>query len=164
MPELHPLKEFGRGDLDDLRAASARAARRRAATPIHDDFSDPVQRVLMAAEPDTYVGPHRHPDKEWELLVLLEGAMDILLFSQDGTLQERIELRQDGGRAVEYPANQFHAAVIHTPGTLVFEVKRGPYIPETAKELPSWAPEEGTTEAAAARERLRNLRPGDRFS
>lgn len=164
MTEPHPLKSYGPDALNDLRQEAATGARRRAARPIHDDFADPVQRVLMAAEPDTYVGPHRHPDKAWELLVLLDGAMDVLIFTEDGLLEERIELSADSGRAVEYAADRYHAAVIRAPGTLVVEVKRGPYDPATAKDLPPWAPDEGTPEADAARERLRTLRPGARFA
>ena len=43
---------------------------------------------------------------------------------------------------------------------MVFEVKDGPYDPATAKELPIWAPNEGSDEAEDFNARMRTLRTG----
>ena len=90
----------------------------------------------------------------------LSGAMDLLFFAEDGTLNDRVPLRMDGTRLVEYAADAFHAAVILEHGTMVFEVKNGPYDPATAKELPDWAPNEGSDEAEDFNARMRTLRTG----
>jgi cupin fold WbuC family metalloprotein len=160
MEGRHDTITLGAEDLAALREAARGSDRRRAARPVHKSYADPVQRVLMAAEWSTYVGPHRHPDKPWEMMVLLEGEIDVLLFDDAGVLRERYELRADGRRVIEYAADHFHAAVVGSPGAVVMEVKEGPYEPTTAKLLPDWAPEEGTPDAPDFREVMRELTPG----
>ena len=144
----------------ELCVAAHESPRRRTAHVLHQHSDDPVQRMDMVADPETYVGPHRHPDKKWEMMILLSGAMDLLFFAEDGTLNDRVPLRMDGTRLVEYDAYAFHAAVILEHGTMVFEVKDGPYDPATAKELPIWAPNEGSDEAEDFNARMRTLRTG----
>ena len=36
--------------------------------------------------------------------------------------------------------------IVHEPDTVIFEVKKGPYNPETDKEFASWSPEEDSPE------------------
>ena len=144
----------------ELCVAAHESPRRRTARVLHQHSDDPVQRMVMVADPETYVGPHRHPDKKWEMMILLSGAMDLLFFAEDGTLNDRVLLRMDGTRLVEYDVYAFHAAVILKHGTMVFEVKDGPYDPATAKELPVWAPNEGSDEAEVFNARMRILRTG----
>lgn len=149
--------------LSGLRGDADASPRRRAALQIHEDHADPVQRVLMAANPDTFVGPHRHPDKAWEMMILVDGALDILMFTEDGELEKRVPLRAGGNRIIEYPADRYHAAVVLEPGTTVLEVKEGPYDAKTAKDMPAWAPDEQSADAADFNARMRTLQPGDRL-
>ncbi len=160
MKNPHPLSIVDPTVITNLKSEARNSSRLRAALPIHKEYSDPVQRVLMAANPETYVGPHLHPNKAWEMVIVLEGALDLLLFSTDGVVENRISLNVDGNRIFEYPANQFHAAVILQPDTVVFEVKEGPYIVETAKELPDWAPEEQSDHAGEFNRKMKTLQPG----
>ena len=161
MAQTHETQTVGPEEIAAIRQASRVSARRRAAQPIHKHPSDPVQRVLMAAEPDTYVGPHRHPTKAWEMILLLEGEIDILCFDEAGIVTARYALSEGGQRLVEYPALGFHAAVVGAAGAVVLEIKEGPYDPATAKALPDWAPEEGEASSAAFRDFMRGLQPGD---
>jgi hypothetical protein len=34
--------------------------------------------------------------------------------------------------------------IVQAPDTVIFEVKKGPYNPETDKKFASWSPEEGS--------------------
>lgn len=153
------MKVLDAETINALGLAAQESPRRRTAHVIHDESADPVQRMVMIAEPDTYVGPHRHPDKAWEMMILLSGAMDVLFFSEDGILNDRVPLRMDGTRLVEYAADSFHAAVILERHTMVFEVKDGPYDAATAKQLPDWAPVEGSDDADGFNVRMRTLHP-----
>lgn len=148
-------------DLLKLDESANNSIRKRAHISLHEDFSDLVQRVIISVDPYSYVQPHRHPDKPWELMILLNGAIDILLFSEGGTLKNRFELREKGNRVIEYDATIFHAAVILQSKTRVLEIKEGPYIPETAKECPDWAPDEGNRDAPIFLRKLKSIRIGE---
>lgn len=49
------------------------------------------------------------------------------------------------------------------PGTVLFELKEGPYRPLGDKDFAAWAPAEGTVEAAALEDWLRTAAAGERW-
>ncbi len=157
-------KIYGKDTLKDLMTDATINPRRRAALQVHQDYSDPIQRVLIAGCKDTYVAPHSHPDKQWELVLLISGAMDILIFAENGLVESRISLEEDSNLLCEYPANKFHTAVVNEPNTFVFEIKDGPYIPERAKIFPHWSPPEKSAGAGPFLEKLRKIQPGENIA
>jgi cupin fold WbuC family metalloprotein len=135
--------------LDALITKAKESPRKRAHFNLHPELSDPVQRLCIAMEPETYVRPHRHSDPEtWEVLMILRGSAATLFFDDQGKVLERTVLGIGGEvTAVEFPQNTWHAPVSLEPGTVVFEVKRGPYKPIAENNLAAWAPAEGKPEA-----------------
>ena len=150
--------------LDSLVAKARDSDRHRAHFNLHPDLSDPVQRLCIAMEPATYVRPHRHADPEtWELLLILRGSLALTLFDEEGTVTGRTILNAAGPvRAVEFPRNVWHAPVSLEPGTVVFEVKQGPYKAIEETNLAPWAPRDGDPAAAVFLEWNRHARVGDR--
>ena len=126
-------------------SGQAKAGRRlRANFNLHPTLQDPVQRFLNAMEPGTYVRPHRHPGDRWELFLALQGALAVLVFDDGGVALDRVELREDGPvRAVEVPPGAWHTVASLEPGSVLFELKPGPYLPLTDKDFAPWAPQEG---------------------
>jgi cupin fold WbuC family metalloprotein len=152
---------------DRIRALSAEAAasvRRRKNLNLHTELTDPVQRLCNAFEPGTYVRPHRHPDaNRWELFVALTGSAVVLTFEDDGTVCERLILSAAGPSiGVEIPAGTWHTLASGAAGTVLFEVKPGPYEPLTDKDFARWAPAEGDPRCPAFERWYREARPGDR--
>jgi cupin fold WbuC family metalloprotein len=49
---------------------------------------------------------------------------------------------------VNLPAGAWHTVIAEVPGSILFEVKSGPFNPKQAKEYATWAPEEDAPEAA----------------
>src|SRR5688572_11453773 len=60
--------------------------RKREILVLHRGNADPLQRVLNALQPGSYIRPHRHytPPKA-EALVLLSGSLGFVPFLEDGT-------------------------------------------------------------------------------
>lgn len=163
MSPLADLKLFTAGMLAGLSEEAARSSRLRKNLNVHPVLDDPVQRLFNAMEPGTYARPHRHfrPDG-WELMVVVRGAFSVLHLDDHGRVAERIDLRADGGDcAVEIPAGVWHTVVSRASGTVMFEVKPGPYSPVTDKDFAGWAPAEGSAEAPAMLCRLESAQPGD---
>ena len=121
------------------------SARLRAHHNFHAELSDPVQRLCFAGEPGTYVRPHKHPVQiGWEMFLLCKGSATAVLFDDSGDVIEATLLDANAGAlAVELPAQTFHTIVINKPGTILFEVKPGPYTPLAEEYFASWAPKEG---------------------
>jgi cupin fold WbuC family metalloprotein len=153
-------------DTDRMAGLTARAAgspRLRANHNLHPILADPVQRFLNAMEPGTYVRPHRHSDPErWELFLALSGSAVILTFDGLGRVVERAEVAERGSvRGVEVPAGVWHAVACLEAGTVLFELKPGPYVPASDKDFASWAPAEGQPECAVFEAWYRAARVGD---
>jgi len=106
--------------LAELSQKANNSPRKRLNHNFHDDLADPINRMLNAFEPGTYIQPHKHenPDKR-EVFIVLRGSLVVL-----------------------------------ETGSVVYEVKDGPYFPISDKNFGSWAPKEGD---AGCDEYLKNL-------
>jgi cupin fold WbuC family metalloprotein len=111
----------------------------------HREYSDPLQRLLNAIDPYSYIQPHKHedPDKV-EAFVVLRGRLLVLEFDPDGRITESAILDPlTGSHGAEIPPRTFHMIIALEPGTIVYEVKNGPYSPIDDKNFAPWAPKEG---------------------
>ena len=121
--------------------------RRRVNLNLHAQLDDPVQRLAVAMEPDTYVRPHRHRHT-WELLYPLAGHFAVLHFDDAGMLSAR-SLLGSASLLIETPAGGWHAVLSLAPGAVIFEVKRGPYQAIAEADYAPWSPAAETPQAAA---------------
>ena len=129
-----------------------RSPRRRDIHVFHRGDDDPLQRMLNALEPGSYVRPHRHLDPpKSESLILLQGMLGYVSFGAEGTPDADSFLVLDAGRGVygcDIRPGVWHTIIALAPDTVVFEVKPGPYDPTIDKEFAPWSPPEGSPEAA----------------
>jgi cupin fold WbuC family metalloprotein len=144
------MKRLTADILAALRAAAAASPRRRKNFNLHASSDDPIQRLCNAFEPGTYVRPHRHGADVWELFLVLGGRAVALTFDDHGTVTARTELQPGGEvQAVELPPGAWHSIVSLAPGTVLFEVKPGPYRPTGENDFAAWAPPEGAAVSGA---------------
>jgi cupin fold WbuC family metalloprotein len=135
--------------IDKVVAEARQSPRRRMNYNFHPELSDPVQRLLNALEPWTYIRPHKHTTKE-ESFVLLSGTVLAVVFNTDGTIRDHAILsRETGILGIEFEENCFHMLTSLETGSVVFEIKEGPFVPHTEGSSAPWAPLEGTPEARA---------------
>lgn len=158
------VKIYDAATLDQLSVEAARSARLRKNLNVHPLLADPIQRLFNAMEPGTYTRPHRHArDSGWEFMLVLRGEFAVLFFDAEGLVLNRVTLsapRGDG--AVEIPAYTPHCVVSLMPGTVMFEIKPGPYSPVDDKDFAPWAPAEGDADASAWVRWFETAQPGER--
>lgn len=154
------MKKISVTQLEELARQAAQSPRGRAHLNVHDSADDLVQRFFVAVEPRSYIRPHRHRTRS-ELLTVVRGRFDVLIFEDDGRLRERhVAGEGTGVVAFETPPDTWHTLISVAPGSVFLEVKQGPYEPATAVEFASWAPPEGDPEAARLLKTLRNVASG----
>jgi len=115
----------------------------------HPDYADPVNRMLNAFEPGTYVRPHKHenPDK-CEVFIILCGRAAALRLDDAGNIIEHTVLDAlQGVYGVEFAPREWHMIESLATGTVLYEVKPGPYAPINDKNFASWAPQEGSPDS-----------------
>lgn len=130
------MKKLTFADLASLGQQTRQSPRLRANSNLHQELSDPIQRLAIAMEPDTLILPHRHPHT-WEVLTALRGRFTVLVFNDAGRVTARAVLGEDTG-VVEIPAGGWHAVLSHDSGAVIFEVKHGPYAPIADADVASW--------------------------
>jgi cupin fold WbuC family metalloprotein len=140
-------------------------SRRRAHHLIHDSRAEPVQRMLIALQPGTYLQPHRHLDPpKWELLLVLKGTAAWLGFDDEGCVAARVQAgAHKRSKGLESPEGTWHSVVCLAPDTILFECKPGPFAPVAPNDFAPWAPPEGAPEAADYVRWMLGAKPGDRF-
>lgn len=147
------MKIFTALSLNALTEQAQVSPRRRQHLSIHQSYQEPCQRLFNAIEPDSYIRPHRHAtDPRDEFLLAVRGEMALLIFDDSGavTRVQRFASEKYGpafAAGIEVPASTWHTVLALQPGSVLLEVKAGPFDPAQPKDLAPWAPEEGSVDA-----------------
>jgi len=119
--------------------------RRRMNFNFHATLDENPSRLLNVLLRGTYIRPHRHRDPpKAESFVVLEGRIGILIFDDEGRIEQRHALgRGDAALGIDIAPGIWHTAVALSDHAICFEVKPGPYVQAVDKEFAPWAPREG---------------------
>ena len=87
------------------------------------------QRMLNAIEPGSPVPVHRHRSS-METVVCIRGHIRQIFYDDNGEVVETVDLMPGGDvAAVNIPMGQWHTVEVLESGTVIMEVKDGPYEP-----------------------------------
>jgi cupin fold WbuC family metalloprotein len=128
--------------LDTTKAKALESPRLRMNYNFHDTLDDPINRLINAMEPDTYLRPHRHknPDKV-EIFLILRGRVALFLFDDQGNITDYYILDPNAGvYGGEIPAEVWHTLLVLESGSTVYEVKQGPFAPLASDNMAPWSP------------------------
>jgi len=152
--------------VDELGDQAKAAPRKRSHFNLHEQLDNPVQRLLIALDSNSYVTPHYHPQSnKWELMVGLEGVVVVLIFGVNGEVLERYLVGGDGdAKMIEIPAGAWHSVFSMSDSAVILEVKEGPYTPSSPGCFASWAPAEGDQDIALWLRWARQAKVGDSYS
>ena len=115
--------------LDKLTAQAKESPRLRMNLDLRTSDADSSQRMLNAIEPGSVVPVHRHRGTS-ETLVVLRGRVVEEYYSSEGVLEASYELAAGGPVcALNIPAGQWHTLRALESGTVILEMKDGPYEP-----------------------------------
>jgi cupin fold WbuC family metalloprotein len=115
--------------LDSVTSQAEVSQRKRMNFNFHETLEAKAQRLLNALEPGTELPIHRHCHTA-ETYVLLRGSIRVLFYNKDCELIESIVLNPlEGKYGVDIPIGQWHSLEVLEKGTVIFEVKEGPYTP-----------------------------------
>ena len=113
--------------LDDLTAQAKASPRLRMNLDLRNSPEDQSQRMLNAIEPGTILPIHRHRTSS-ETVVCLRGHFVEYFYDAEGRQTDAIDM-VPGGTIINIPINQWHNLVSLESGTVLLEVKDGPYVP-----------------------------------
>ena len=132
--------------IENVANQAKNSPRKRMNFNFHETLDANVQRMLNAIEPDSYIQPHKHesPDK-FEAFFILRGKALVIEFDDTGKITEHQILSTDNNNwGTEIAPKQWHCLVSLEPGTVIYEIKDGPYSALNDKNFATWAPKEGS--------------------
>ena len=113
--------------LNSLTAQAQASPRLRMNLDLRNSAADLSQRMLNAIEPGAVLPIHRHRTTS-ETVVCLRGHFVEYFYDAEGRMTEAIDM-VPGGTLINIPAGQWHNLVSMESGTVLLEVKDGPYAP-----------------------------------
>lgn len=140
------MKSINKKFLRQLANTALNKKRFRTHFNLHESFSEPCQRLLNAVEPGSYIRPHRHfTDPKVECLVALQGLFLVIFFDDVGKIVEKYFLgseqyRKNAVALIEIQPWVWHTIISLRSGSVLFEVKAGPFNPNAAKDFAEWSP------------------------
>lgn len=122
--------------LDSLTEQAKASPRLRINMDLRNSTEDQSQRMLNAIEPGALLPIHRH-QKSSETVVCLRGRLVEEYYDElERICTERIELSPNGPVvALNIPAGQWHTVQALESGTVILEMKNGPYEPITDADI-----------------------------
>ena len=115
--------------LDTITVQAQESPRLRMNYNLHDSLEAKAQRLFNALEPGTVLPIHRHRHTA-ETYILGRGKMKVEYYNQNKVLTDTEILDPAEGKyGLHVPAGQWHTVIPLESGTMVFEVKDGPYMP-----------------------------------
>ncbi len=132
-------------ELDTMRLKEVllKTPRKRTRFCMHPSPDHALHEMMILFHRDSYIAPHRHL-KKCESFHMIEGALDLALFDDDGEIIDVIEMGVfSSGKTFYYRLDRplYHFPLFQTEMTLVHETTQGPFIPSEA-EIAPWAPTE----------------------
>jgi cupin fold WbuC family metalloprotein len=129
------MKIIDRDLLDAVSEKAVESPRLRMNYNFHESIDSKAQKLLNALEPGTELPIHRHLHTS-ETYILLRGRLRVLLYNEAKELIDSIELNPQLDKfGVDILAGQWHSLEVLESGTVIFEVKDGPYTPLTAEDV-----------------------------
>lgn len=121
--------------LDKVSTNAAESPRLRMNFNFHEGPDSKAQRLLNALEPGTILPIHRHKHTA-ETYILLRGKLNVIFYNDMGGEMERFSLNPlNGEYGVHIPKGQWHSVEVLESGTVIFEVKDGPYTPLQPEDM-----------------------------
>ncbi|MDO6461219.1 WbuC family cupin fold metalloprotein [Granulosicoccaceae sp. 1_MG-2023] len=159
------MKLIDTAAMDELSRRAAESPRLRAHQNFHANAAEAVQRLMIAMQPGTFVPVHCHErDGMWELLMIQRGEVECVIFDGDGQVLARHRMCAGGQlTAIELPPGTWHSVICRQAGTVIFEVKPGPYDPAQAARRAPWCPDESDAQRETFRQWLEIAPPGSRW-
>lgn len=115
--------------LDEVTRQAKESPRLRMNHNFHDSLDAKAQRLLNALEPGTVLPIHRHPHTA-ETYLLLRGRIKVMYYNDQKEETEHVVLDPTvGSYGVHIPAGQWHTLEVLASGSVILEVKDGPYTP-----------------------------------
>lgn len=121
--------------LDSITQKAKENPRLRMNHNLHDSLDSKVQRLFNALEPGTVLPIHRHQNTD-ETYILIRGKIEVIFYDDKKNIVDRFIMSpEEGIFGVHIPKGSWHTINVLESGSVIFEVKEGPYQPFSENDI-----------------------------
>lgn len=121
--------------LDQISQKAKESPRLRMNYNLHDSLDSKAQRLFNALEPGTILPIHRHQNTD-ETYILIRGKIEVIFYDNDKNIVDRFIIdRETDTFGVHIPKGTWHTLEVLESGSVIFEVKEGPYQPISENDI-----------------------------
>jgi len=120
--------------------------RKRARVCIHTSQKDKTHEMIIVLKRGSYIQPHIHPNSKSESYHVLEGKMDVYVFSKSGKKLKTIKMGDYKSNLNFYyrmgKKNFYHMPIATSNFCVYHEVFSGPFNKKSDVKYSKWSPKE----------------------
>lgn len=121
--------------LDEVTEKAKTSERLRMNYNLHDSLDAKAQRLLNALEPGTILPIHRHTETA-ETYIVLRGSIRVQFYNIEKKMIAIFDIDPlINEYGIHIPKGQWHTVEVLESGTVIFEVKDGPYLPFKEEDI-----------------------------
>ena len=146
-----PIASIGQKEIEYLRSELKGNVKGRVRINLHPDNTDTLHEMFIAIRPDSYIRPHKHPNKS-EAFHIVYGEVDIVIFKDCGSIQQIVPLAAgSSSKAFYYRMSKpfFHTLIIKSDVLVLHEITNGPFV-EQETIFANFAPHQDSDEGEIA--------------
>ena len=130
------VQVVGSGTIAMLKTMAEGAPNKSARMLLHESTDSTVQEMVIVFHRDGGFPPHKHPKGKCESYHIIEGEMDVRIYSDQGKCIQSIRLSEAGpARLYRIRGGIYHQPIAVTEWVVYHEVFTGPYNKERDVEL-----------------------------
>lgn len=133
--------------ISDLKESARANASGKFRLCMQHSSQDKLHEMFIVRSKGNYGRPDKHLYTT-ESHTIVDGAMLVILFEDDGQIRELFELSKECYHTYRIDTDVYHMQIPLTEQVVYYEVKLGPFT-EESNIFPEWAPEAKQTEEVA---------------
>jgi cupin fold WbuC family metalloprotein len=131
--------------IDKIKKLAEKTPNKRARLCIHQSIKNKTNEMIIALKKGSYIQPHIHPNSKSESYHVIEGKMNVFIFSKDGKKKKVIKMGDyKSNLNFFYRMNRgyFHLPIAVSRWCVYHEIYSGPFKKNLDVKYAKWAPKE----------------------
>lgn len=128
-----------------IKELAKKTINKRARVCIHQSIKNKTNEMIIALKKSSYIQPHIHPNSKSESYHIIEGRMNVFIFSKKGKLIKVIKMGDyKSNLNFYYRMNRgyFHFPIAVSKWCVYHETYSGPFEKDKDVTYAKWAPQE----------------------
>ena len=136
---------YNKNIVSKIKTLAKKTKNKRARVCIHQSMASKTNEMIIALKKGSYIRPHMHPYHKSESYHVIQGKMDVYIFSRNGKKIKVIHMGDYKSKLnffYRMSKSYFHIPIAVSEWCVYHEVYSGPFKKNKDVKYAKWSPEE----------------------